>query len=126
MAVTLRKPLRFSAILALTCLLGACLQWQSLAPLTPRQIGPLALDSADTYLLHLTSGDTLIINDAQVEGDSVVWNAPERRAVALSDIRSTAVKKFDPVTTVGAVGVLAAFVGLLVIAANHYNPWGGL
>lgn len=125
MTVTLRKPLRFSAILALTCLLGACVQWQGLTPLIPKQIGPLVLDSTNTYLLQLTSGDTLIVNDAHVEGDSVIWNAPERRALALSDIGSTAVQKFDPVTTVGSVGMLAAFFGLLVIAAQHFNPWGG-
>lgn len=125
MAVTLRKPLRFSGILALTCLLGACVQWQELAPLTPKQIGPLVLDSTNTYLLHLTSGDTLIVNDAHVDGDSVVWSDPERGAVAVSDIHSTAVQKFDPVTTVGSLGMLAALLGILVVAAHHFNPWGG-
>src|SRR5689334_9112492 len=126
MAATLRKVLLLSTLVASTALLGACMHWQELAPLTPSQGTALVLDSNQTYRFTLHSGDTLVVHGAHVEADSVVWSqpvsagtywVPQRRTIPISSIRGESIERADVGGTVlGLVGFALALGALVGVA----------
>jgi hypothetical protein len=122
MGGTFRMALQRSAIVVFTCVLGACMRWQELAPLTPRQSDPLVLDSNQTYRFQLEGGDTLLVHDAHVEGDSVAWNekvsagtywTSQRKTIPVSSIQGASVQRAD----IGATAKLGLFALLAAAVA---------
>ena len=92
------------------------------APLTPRQSDPLVLDSNQTYRFQLEGGDTLLVHDAHVEGDSVAWNekvsagtywTSQRKTIPVSSIQGASVQRAD----IGATAKLGLFALLAAAVA---------
>src|SRR4051794_29802343 len=92
-----RAVRRSVAAMGCALLLGGCTVWEeqmSLTPAASRSIGSVRLTRPD--------GSTMVLEDAAVEGDSIVGTRPQttwRAAVAVADVKKTEVQRVDPAST---------------------------
>jgi hypothetical protein len=103
--------LRPIAAVLLAVSLPACTKW-SLVP------EPKTLSSNPRSTVRVTlTGDAkhMIVKNPTIEGDSLVWNSPERTGVPLSQIAWVEARSMDPIASgfFALVGVTALVVILV-------------
>lgn len=114
------RTVRLMAV-ALGCALplGGCVSWEKQPSPAPARSG-----FVKRVRLTQTDGTVVVLEDAIVQGDSIVGTRPQttwRAAVALADVKKTEIRRVDPSTTVWAVGILA---GLLYYLLPQMVYWG--
>ncbi|HET7464158.1 MAG TPA: hypothetical protein VFJ82_23070 [Longimicrobium sp.] len=102
------------SIAALGCalLLGACTTWSEQSSPTPAMSRPVK-----HVRLTRTDGTVVMLEEASVQGDSIVGTPPlttGRAAVALADVKKAEIRRIDPSATVWTVGIVAGLLYYLL------------
>jgi hypothetical protein len=110
-----------TAVLATILVAGCVMNWQAQTA-TPAQVSQSSGESE--IRVTLNTGTNVVVRDPWVEGDSLVgWQQPpgdpsevplERRAFALSDVRTVSVRK----SNTGANIAIGAAIGAAVFVAS--------
>ncbi len=118
-----RSATRFAArrlIAGSLLLAGGCSSWR-VQPVSPAQL--VAERHPSQVRVQRQDGTRVVLRQPAVRGDSLVsQRAGDSTGVYVRDISAAAVRRFDPVATVGLVAGIFAVAAIACAAACEFGP----